>query len=84
MNGMTCSLIELCKPLCHNKAVIHEGVYSLTLDFVFTAFIGSIICSYVFMCIVDYPYHAVSSVRIEPVFDLFLAVSPVLTPALDT
>ena len=25
LNNMTHNLIELCKPLCHNKAVIHEG-----------------------------------------------------------
>ena len=25
LHGMAQTFIELCKPLCHNKAVIHEG-----------------------------------------------------------
>ena len=31
LHGMAHSVTELCKPLCHDKAVIHEGVYTWIL-----------------------------------------------------
>ena len=30
LHGMAHSFIELCKPLCHNKSVVHEGDHVLS------------------------------------------------------
>ena len=42
--------IELCKPLCHDKAVIHEGEHILYVQYYFW-FILLFIYSFIFGCV---------------------------------
>ena len=45
LHGMTHSFLELCKPLCHNKAVIHLGVSFASLS----------ICTYIYWSLISLP-----------------------------